>query len=373
MNRLKEIQQRLLAIKGELEVDGADIDALNKEATDLIAERKALMEEQETRNNLLTSIAQNTTDVIREFEDDRQATRAAVDKDMETRIFLKNLLGEELTKEERAAFVHTTENTEAVIPTDLQNKIYSYMEEKHPILQDVQVLRSGAVISVVKHTEIVQGDAKVVGEGVANDDEQNTFVNVTLSGKDFSKHVDFSYRLGKMAIPAFEQYLVKEIGERIGAAMARDIIAQIKQDLAASNNITAATAGKVALEDFLGALASLKSVGGVNIYTNNASLYGGIAKMEGAEGRLSFIPNYKESISGHVLGKPIKEEDALGEGEILILDPDQFIYNVVQDIMIERDKDIKKHVHTISGFAIAGGTMLNDKAGALITATLNEG
>lgn len=371
--RLKQIQERLLAIKGELEVDGADIDALNTEATDLIEERKGLLAAKEKRNTLLDSIAQNTGEIVREFGDERVTTRNAVDKDMETRIFLKNLLGEELTKEERAAFVHTTENTEAVIPTDLQNKIYSYMEEKHPILQDVQVLRSGAVISVVKHTEIVQGDADVVGEGVANDDEQNTFVNVTLSGKDFSKHVDFSYRLGKMAIPAFEQYLVKEIGERIGAAMARDIIAQIKQDLSADNKIPTATAGKVELDDFLGALASLKSVGGVNIYTNNASLYGGIAKMEGAEGRLSFIPNYKESISGYVLGKPIKEEDALAEGEILILDPDQFIYNVVQDIMIERDKDIKKHVHTISGFAIAEGTMLNDKAGALITVTLDEG
>ena len=68
-----------------------------------------------------------------------------------------------------------------------------------------------------------------------------------------------------------------------------------------------------------------------------------------------------------ILGKGIKEEDALAEGEILILDPTQFIYNVVQDIMLERDKDIKKHVHTISGFAIAEGSMTNDRAGTLIT------
>ena len=45
------------------------------------------------------------------------------------------------------------------------------------------------------------------------------------------------------------------------------------------------------------------------------------------------------------------------------------MYNVVQDIMIERDKDIKKHVHTIAGFAIAEGVLTNDKAAAIITVT----
>jgi len=40
---------------------------------------------------------------------------------------------------------------------------------------------------------------------------------------------------------------------------------------------------------------------------------------------------------------------------------------MVQDVMLERDKDIKKHVHTISGFAIAEGTMTNDKGGSLLT------
>lgn len=366
--RLSEIENRLKEIKAELEKEDADIDALNKETNDLLTERKKILEDIETRDTILKNIANEEIGVeVRSFKEE---VAPSVDKDLVKRAFLKNLLGEELTKEERVAFVHTTENTEAVVPTELQNQIYSYMEEKHPLLADVNVLRTGVVMSFVKHTAIVQGDAKEVGEAEANDDEQNTFVNVTLSGKDFSKHVDFSYRLGKMAIPAFETYLVKEIGDRLAAAMTRDIVAQIKEDVAEENQITAATAGEITLEDFLKALSKLKQTGSVNIYMNNASLYGGVALMEGAEGRLSFIPNYKEQISGQILGKPMKEEDALADGEIIILDPNQFVYNVVQDIMIERDKDIKKHVHTISGFAIAEGTMLNDKAGAVLTATL---
>lgn len=281
--------------------------------------------------------------------------------------FLKNLLGVELTESEKTAYVHTTVNTDAVIPEELQNKIYSNMEESHPLLKDVQVLRTGAVITIAKHTAIVAGDAKEVAEGEANDNEENTFVNVSLSGKDFSKHIDFSYRLGKMAIPAFEQYLITEIASRLGAAMTADIVAQIKSDLATANKIDAETPGTLALGDVLNGLGALKQTGRVYVYANNTTFYGNIAKLEGAEGLLSFIPNYQEAIAGQLLGKGIKQEDALADGEVLILDPQQFIYNMVQDIMLERDKDIKKHVHTISGFAIAEGTMTNDKAGAMIT------
>lgn len=372
MNRLEEIQKRMAAIGTEIEQEDSNLDELETELESLKEERKGIMAKAEQRKKLTGDIA-NMKDVtvIEKFEDKEE--RGQVKEDLTAQsveyrnAFLKTLIGEELNEVEKRAFIHTTENTGAVIPEELQNKIYSTMEESHPLLKDVQVLRTGAVISIAKHVSIDAGDAAVVGEGVANADEQNTFVNVTLSGKDFSKHVDFSYRLGKMAIPAFEQYLVKEIADRIGAAMTRDIVAQIKADLHADNNVVAAVPGTLALKDILKGLSTLKKAGRVNVYTNNATFYGDIAAMEGAEGRLSFIPNYQEAISGQVLGKGIKEEDALAEGEVLILDPSQFIFNVVQDIMIERDKDIKKHVHTLAGFAIAEGTLTNDKAGALIT------
>lgn len=374
MNRLKEIETRMAAISTEIEQEGVDLDALETEVANLKEERKQILEQAEKRKNLISSVSEMQATPIKTFESeartmqkDNKEVRYTAESPEYRSAFLKKLLNQELSEAEQRAYVHTTENTGEVIPTELQNRIYSTMEEAHPLLADVQVLRTGAVISIVKHVSIDAGDAKIVAEGVANDDEENTFVNVSLSGKDFSKHVDFSYRLGKMAIPAFEQYLVNEISARIGSAMTKDIVAQIKADLNDDNKHDAATPGTLALGDMLTGLASLKSVGRVNVYANNATFYGSIANMEGAEGRLSFIPNYQDAISGQVLGKGIKEEDALAPGEVLILDPAQFIYNVVQDVMIERDKNIKTHVHTIAGFAIAEGTLTNDKAGALIT------
>ena len=371
MTRLNEIEKRMASIGQEIDGENADLNALETEIADLKEERKQILEKIEKRKTLLSQVVDTTGNVIKNFKDDTEERSMENNFTMASpeyrNAFLKRLLGEELSEVEKRAYTHTTENTGEVMPTELQDKIYSTMEESHPILKDVQVLRTGAVISIVKHTSIVAGDAAQVAEGVANADEENTFVNVTLSGKDFSKHVDFSYRLGKMAIPAFEQYLVKEISDRIGSAMADDVIAQIKLDLATANKLDATTPGTLAIGDVLRGLGSLKKTGRVYVYANNTTLYGNIATMTDADTKLSFIPNYQEAIAAQVLGKGIKEEDALADGEILILDPSQFVYNVVQDIMIERDKDIKKHVHTLAGFAIAEGTLTNDKAGSLIT------
>ena len=378
LKRLGEIADELKGFQEELSKDDdeeVNVDEIEEKSEKLLEERKELLVQKaeieatkEKRNKLLDDIAQGRKGiVIKEAEKEKGEERKMNEDTLYRSAFLKDLLGQKLTEAEERAFVHTTENTEVVVPTELQNKIYSTMEEKHPILADIQYLRTGAVLSIVKHTEIVAGDAKEVAEGVANDDEQNTFVNVTLAGKDFSKHVDFSYRLGKMSIPAFETYLVNEIGERLASAVAKDVVAQMKLDINAENKQT--TAAGLTFEDVTKALGSLKQVGTVNVYANNASIYGDIVNLKGETGRDAFVPDYSNDISGRLLGKAIKEEDSLADNEILIVDANQFIWNEVQPLLIERDKNIKTHVHTISGIIIGEGVLTNDKAGVIITVT----
>lgn len=375
----KEIEERKSAINKSIGADNLsleDLQKLNSEVDKLELRKKEIAahvaEEKELELRAINAQAGDEgIKIIAEKRGDENKMNKEQNLGYESveyrNAFLKNLMGQDLTEVEERAFVHTTANTSAVLPKELQNKIYSNMEEAHPILADVQVLRSGTAISIAKHTAIVAGDAKVVAEGVANDDEQNTFVNVTLVGKKFSKHIDISYELGAMSVPAFESYLIQEIGARLGAAMASEIVRQVKADLAVANKVEAATPGTLVLKDILKGLASLKGAGKVYVYANNATFYGSLAQLDGDAGRVSFIPNYQENISGQLLGKGIKEEDAVDEGEILILDPTQFLWNEVQGITFEQDRDIKKGVRTIAGHAIAGGSMTNDKAGALIT------
>ena len=379
LKRLGEIADELKGFQEELSKDDdeeVNVDEIEEKSEKLLEERKELLVQKaeieatkEKRNKLLDDIAQGRKGiVIKEAEKEKGEERKMnEDNTLYRSAFLKDLLGQKLTEAEERAFVHTTENTEVVVPEELQNKIYSTMEEKHPILADIQYLRTGAVISIVKHTAIVAGDAKEVAEGVANEDEENTFVNVSLAGKDFSKHIDFSYRLGKMSIPAFETYLVNELGERLASAVAKDVVAQMKLDINAGNKQT--TAAGLTFEDVTKALGSLKQAGTVNVYANNAAIYGDIVNLKGETGRDAFVPDYSNDISGRLLGKAIKEEDSLADDEILIVDANQFIWNEVQPLLIERDKNIKTHVHTISGIIIGEGALTNDKAGVLITVT----
>lgn len=368
MNK-KQIQERMAAIKDELQQDGADIQALRTEFDGLKEQLDKIVNDYEARKSLLDDIANECIGVPVNLNIPTEEKTEEVDvfaTNEYRSAFSKTLLGMELSAAEKRAFLHTTENTGAVVPQELQNKIYSNMEERHPILKDVQILRSGTVIQIVKHTAIVAGDAAVVAEGAAAVDEQNTFVNVTLSGKDFKKKIKFSYRLKKMSVPAFETYLTNELANRLGAAMAADIIAQIKTDLAAANKVNAETVGTLTSADMRKGLSLLKSVGRVSVYANNATFYGDIAGMEDGKEKLTFINNLQDNISAVIFGKPVKEEDALADGEILFLDPEQFIFNVVQDIHIKKMED-EDFNQILTGIAIAEGSLTNDKAGALIT------
>ena len=197
MNRHEEIEARLSAIAGEIDADGADIDALTKEVRALKQEKREIEENAERRAKLRKEVENGGGEVIRSFAapERREERLKGADSKEYRSAFLKELLGQEMTREERAAFVHTTANTTAVLPTTMLNTIWDLVSKRHAIMGDITIYRTGTILEVVKHTAVAQGAAKTVAENAANDDEQNTFVKVTLSGKDFSKHVDISYAM----------------------------------------------------------------------------------------------------------------------------------------------------------------------------------
>ena len=272
----------------------------------------------------------------------------------------KYMLGLPLTAEEeqRTDFVHTTGTTSGqtagyTIPTTLLNKIWDLIEGKHAILGDITIYRTGTILEVAKRTAIAAGDAGTVSENAApSDAENNTFAKVTLSGKDFAKYVDISYALGIMSIDGFESFITREIADRLGAALAADVISQLSTDYdSAHNDLDVATSGKVVWPDVTGALSVLKNVNNIVFYANQTTIYKYIAGMVDSTGRPLFQHDANEKIRGFLAGFPVKVEDAIGADLIWVGDPEQVVGNMVQDIMVESDKDIKKHVITYSGYA----------------------
>lgn len=365
--RLAAIEERRSAIAAELEAETADLDALGEEARALAEERNALQAEK--RSILIADVAGGAGTVTRSFQNPapRPAYNAASPEYRSA--FLKNLLGEDLSKEERAAFVHTTINTGNVLPTTMLNRIWDLVSTEHSIMGDITIYRTGTILEVVKHTAIAAGAAKTVAENAANDDEQNTFIKVTLSGKDFSKHVDISYAMERMSIDALEQYLTSEIARQLGAAMAADVVSQIGTDMASGNKKSSAKAATLTFAEVASAFGSLARVSNVVVYAKRSTIYNYLVGMVDTSGRPIFQTTAQQGAAGSILGATIKVEDAVADNVLLIGDPSKVVYNMVQDVMIESDRDIKKHVTTYSGYARGQGALIDGSAFAQLTVT----
>lgn len=374
MNRMEEIEARLSAIAAEVDNDGADIDALAEEVRSLKAEKAQIMEAAEKRNKLKAEVAGGAAgNVVRRFAPDKMEERVyGVDSKEYRNAFLKELLGQEMTKEERAAFVHTTANTTAPLPTTMLNAIWDLVSKRHAIMGDITIYRTGTILEVVKHTAIAQGAAKTVAENAANDDEQNTFVKVTLSGKDFAKCVDISYAMERMSVDALERYLIDEISASLGDALAGDVIAQIGTDMTSGNKVNSAANDTLTFRELAALFGKLKRVSAVTVYATRATIYNHLVGMVDTTGRPIFQPSAQAGQEGVILGAQIKVEDSVADNVILIGDGRRFVYNMVQDIMIESDKDIKKHVTTYSGYARGSGALIDPDSFAQLTVTTGD-
>ena len=385
MNTIEEIDARLEEIRGLLDSEAPEnLEALTAEVTELESRKAELeeirrkeIEEIETRKARAAALEAGTVspEKIIKPEEGRKDMFELDSKEYRT-AWCKEMLGMPLTDEERTAFTHTTGTTSGqtagyTVPTTLLNQIWDLIENNHSIVGDITTYRTGTILEVAKRTAIAAGDAATVSEGAApSDDENNTFAKVTLAGKDFAKDVEISYALGIMSIDGFEQFIVNEIADRLGAALASDVITQIGTDYySTGNDLDVATSGKIAWTDLTGALAVLKNAKNITIYASQTTIYKYIVGMVDTTGRPIFQQSANEGIRGYLMGFPVKVEDAITDDLVWIGDPKQIVGNMVQDIMVESAKDIKKHVIVYSGYARFQCSLLAPKAFAKLDVT----
>lgn len=283
--------------------------------------------------------------------------------------FLKYISGREdqMTKLENAAFTHTTENTPAPLPTTMLNEIWDLVKKNHVIVGDITLYKTGTILTLVKHTAIVQGKAKSVKENTANDDEQNTFVTVTLSGKDFSKSVELSYAEAAMSIDALESYLTNEIATQLGEALADDVVTTVEAGINTANKVTAIKT--LAFTDITKAFGLLKRVKDVTVYCTRATLYNRLATLTNTAGQLIYQPSATAGVPGTLLGAQVKLEDSVADDVLLIGDPKRVVGNMIQDVMVETDKDIKLHKYIYSGYARGECVLVDGQSFAQLTVT----
>ena len=365
--RIDEINARLTEIRGLIDAaSGAELTALEDEVTNLTAERQQILDEAQTRQQMRDSIAAGlvtgTTIENHEEETTMENRTFTLESEEYRSAFLRHLRREDMSEVERRAFTHLTSNTTAPLPTVMQNRIIDLIGEAHPIVADVYRMDSNTAITIPVCKSIT-ADAGATAEGAASNEMEFVWDDVNLAGDDYTAAVKLSYKMQRMAIPSFEDYLVSQIAARLGSKLANGIVATIKAGVAEGNKI----ATGVNYANLCAGFGELKRVGTVVVYGTRKGVYNKLVGMVDGNKRPIFQNPITASAAGALLGATIKFEDAIGDNELLIGDPSKYLQNVVAPIIIESAKDIDNHVVTYSGYTCQEGVLTDDRAFALVS------
>lgn len=233
--RLQEINDRLQEIVNLLgnPDENTDVDALETETSELIAERKKLMKNGEVRRRALAAIAEAEGVEVRRFnpfarggsadrqggddrDDDDQGddeVRSAASSPEYRRAFMKHLQGRELSGEEKRALSSGTSSAGAVIPTTTMNKVIEKMTKIVPLLDHITLLQIPGKITLA----IEDGfeDASAHAENAEGTDAGDKVVSVSLDGYEVIKLIRISAKVSAMAINAFEDWLTNTLSRGV--------------------------------------------------------------------------------------------------------------------------------------------------------------
>ena len=278
-------------------------------------------------------------------------------------------------------YTHNTTNTEILIPETVIGGIIDTMKELHPILADVTPTRIKGTVKYVKRTGIPAGDADYYDEATPTADEENKFGELTLSGKELSKAVTVTWKLQAMAVADFIPFIQRELGERMVVAKAKAFVkgkgdAKYPQGVVTAIEAEASTPQKVSYKadgltykDITAAMAKIKSgyVSGAKIYANNATVWGTLANLMDGQGRPLFIPDVTVGGVGRIFGIPVMEEDAMGDGEILIGNMAAgYKENISEDMKLVTENHAKARTTDFVGYEVHDGGVIDEKAFAYL-------
>ena len=343
MNRLKEIEKRLAQIKEELEKDGADIDALEKEVKELTEERKLLQEKIEKRNKIISDITGGAGNPVPNFlpkPEERKDEPKGPNSPEYRSAFLKTLLGQPLTEAEKRAYTLAT--AAAVVPTQTYNKIFDQMTKIAPMLNNITLLRVPGNLTFA--VQGVRNPAQSHQELAAVNPAADTLVSVTLTGYEFIKVIRISATIRAMAIDAFEDWLAKTLGEDLAVAIDNEIIngptvsgkiANAQVWNAGVNYVKYQT--NISYNDICNCIGLLPSAFDANAkwLMNKATFYQQIMQITDTNGNLIAIQSLADGGAWRIMGYPVLIDDNVAPGVVFFGDFTKVVGNLSQDIRVE--------------------------------------
>ena len=348
MDRLKEIEKRLAEIKAELEKDGVDIDALEEETKNLIAERQELLDKIEKRNKIIKEITDGAGNPIPGFipTEERKDEPKGPDSPVYRTAFLKRLLGQPLTEAEKREFTLVPTTAAAAVPTQTYNKIFDQMTKIAPMLSNITLLRVPGNLRLA--VQGVRNPAQAHQELAPVNPAADTLVSVNLTGYEFIKVIRISATIRAMAIDAFEDWLAKTLAEDLAVTIDGEII----NGPTVSGNISQAQAwvsfgqaggnyvqyaNNISYQDITNCIGLLPSAFDANakFLMNKATFYQQIMQITDANGNLIAIQSLADGGAWRIMGYPVLIDDNVAPGVVFFGDFTKVVGNLSQDIRVE--------------------------------------
>jgi len=352
MNRLQEIEARLAAIKVELEKDGADIDALEKEVKELTEERKELLKQAEKRKKIINDIASGEGTVIDNFipkpKEERKFENMSREEVLDSKeyrnAFLKRLLGKKLTEVEERAYSSASDSAGAVIPTQTANTLFDKMTKIAPMLNEITLLRvAGNVKFAVQN---VRDEATQHTENATVTPAGDKLAYVELAGYEYIKVIRISKTVQTMSINAFEGWLTDMLAEDIAVAIENSIIngtgsgqpkgIEYANAWVDGDNAVEYT-GNPSYDNLMDMIALLpqRYHAGAKFLCNSKFLYGKLAKIKDDSKQPILVKDMANGIQFRIMGFPVLLSDKVADGVMYFGNYKKVVGNLAQDVLVE--------------------------------------
>lgn len=309
----------------------------------------------------------------------------------------KKLTDKALSDEESKAFklvneayTHTTKNTGVVIPETVAKGIWEIAGEMYPYFADVTKTYVNGVLSMIQ--EDTSSDAGWYEEDKETDDGKETFKEFKLNGCELSRNISVSWKLKEMAIEDFIPYIQRKLAKKMGAAAGygathgagaaasggaepTGVITALEAEEKTPQIVTYEAGSVPTYQDILATRAKIKSGygKGLAVYANSNTIWNKIAGIVDLEGRPLFVPDVTNQGVFRILGMPVKEDDSMQDGEILMSNASEGYHeNINKEVTILPEDHVKLRKTDYCGYAIMDGNVTTTKAHALLKETVGE-
>lgn len=310
--------------------------------------------------------------------------------------FAKNMMGLELNKEEAETFnkvnadfrnaTQTAEQHTVLVPETVRQGIWAEIGEAHPIFGDITPTFIPGKVTIIKEKNAMS-DAEWVDEDTEGNDEEAGFGTIELDGCELVKSIKISWKLKKMSIDAFLAYITTKLAEKMGNAIAKAMIdgkgkpgdldewkaqpkgiaTALKAESSTPQVIT--YTGTISYENMLTLMSKIKSgyINGSSFYANNTTIWNQLAAIKDGDGKSIFIPDATIGGVGRIFGVPVKEEDGVSDGQVLLGNVSKgYVMNINENMTIYTDDHVKARTTDYMGYALIDGDVVTTKSFALL-------